>query len=158
MVGEKDRALRMPAREGEQLVYGTISIEFVCPQQCFDVVGRFVERQRWKFKRSCLPVEGSLAIGEQCAHQRWLAPREHVRRSAAVMLDHGADEPVERIVRDQEILELVKADNGQPAVRFVQPQRHVEQLEERAAGFVSRWACGHRGKRDVHARELCRHT
>ena len=55
------------------------------------------------------------------------------------MLDDRAHEPVERRVGRDEVLELVEADDREPAVRLVEHARQVEQLDEdlpRALGLA----------------------
>jgi hypothetical protein len=57
-----------------------------------------------------------------------------------MVLDHRAEETVERVVRDQKILELVEANDRQATVAFVKRSRHVEELQECGAGLVGRRA------------------
>lgn len=75
-----------------------------------------------------------------------------------MVLDDGAHETVEGVICHQQILELVQAYHGQPAVRLVESKRHIEQLEQRGAGFVGRRACRSGGERHVYARNPCRHA
>ena len=55
-----------------------------------------------------------------------------------MMLDHGAHQAVERFIRDQDVLELVEADDREPAVRFMQRPWDIKQLEKRGARLVCR--------------------
>jgi hypothetical protein len=42
-----------------------------------------------------------------------------------VVLDHRSKETVEFVVGDQQVLELVKADDCESAIGFMEAQRHV---------------------------------
>lgn len=148
VMSKQDRALRMPAGVGEQLVDGAGRVEAVGGEQSLDVASGLGDRQGRKLKRPGLPVEGSLLLGKQRVHERWLAAGEHVGGGLAVMLDDGAHQTVDRVIGDQNLLELVEADNREFAVCAMERTWHVQQLEQSSAGLVGWGARRPRGYAD----------
>ena len=120
MVSEQHRPLRVASGEHEQLVDGVTGVETIGAEQGFDVVSSLGDGEWWQLERSRLTVEGALAVGEQGVHQGRLAAREDVRGSAAVVLNHRAKQPIKCVVCDEQVLELVEADNRHSAVSLVQ--------------------------------------
>ena len=74
-----------------------------------------------------------------------------------MVLDDRANEPVKRIVGDQEVLEFIETHHGEPTVSVMQPERNVEQLQECSASLVRRRPHG-RTERKLDARKPCRHA
>src|ERR1051326_6257581 len=132
----------MPPGEGKQLVDGAGRVESVGIEQGLDVVSGLGDWQGRKLKRAGVTVERSLVLGEQGRHHPWLAAREHVGGSLSVVLDDRTHQAVERVIGNQEILELIQTDNRELAVGVVQCSGHIEQLKQGGTGLVCCWAWG----------------
>jgi hypothetical protein len=89
-----------------------------------------VDRQLRQLERAGLAVERPLLVAEEGSHERGLAAREDIRRSLAVMLDHRPQQTVESVIRNEQILELVEADDREPTIGLGESERDIEQLEQ----------------------------
>lgn len=105
-------------------------------QNALDVRRRLGQWQRWQGQGPRLAVERALVVREQRLHQGGLAAGKDVCRRLRVVLDDGANEAVEGIVGNQQVLELVEADDSQPLVQLEQRFRNVEKLEQCGAGLM----------------------
>jgi hypothetical protein len=145
-VCQEHRALRMPLCEQHQFVDRAPGVQSIGAQQRLDVTTRLHHRQSRQLQRPRLAVERSLVIGKQSTHQRGLTTGEHIRRGLAVMLDHRSNQAVERVIGDQQVLELVHAHNRQATADLMQAERDVKQLEQGNARFVGGRPAGRRSK------------
>jgi len=53
-----------------------------------------------------------------------------------MVLDHRAKQPIEVVIRDQQILELIEADHRHPSIDLVQLRGDIEQLEKGSSCLV----------------------
>jgi hypothetical protein len=157
-MSEQDSALRMTAGKRQQLVDRATRAEAIRDQQSLDIVGGFLHRECRQFEWSRLAVERTLPIGEQSPHQGRLTAGEDVGGCLSVVLDHGPKQPIELVVGDEQVLELVEANDRESAVDLVEAPRHVQELEQCGARLVSLRSRGPRSDRDLHPGQLRRHT
>src|SRR5215203_608360 len=136
VVRHQNRALGVASGEDQKLVDRITSLQAISREQRFYVVCRLVDRQGREIHWPSLTVERSLIFGEQGPHQGRLASCEYIRSGLPMVLDHRAKQPIEVVIRDQQILELIEADHRHPSIDLVQLRGDIEQLEKGSSCLV----------------------
>ena len=133
----------MAVGEDRQLAERLARIELLGAEAPLEIGEHLVEREPAERQRVGLPEQRALARVEQLAHHRRLRPRIDVGRRVLVVLDAGAQEPVEVLARDEQVLELVEDHQRRRLVALEQRLRQVEQpvdhrLRRLGSGAVGR--------------------
>ena len=133
-VGEQHRALRMPGGEHGQLAERRPGVQALGLEAAGEVGDRLVGGQRPDRQRVGLAEERALAGVEELAHHRGLRPRVDVRGGVAVVLDARAQQAVEVLAGDEQVLELVEHDERRDLVAVPERLREVEQVVDDRLG------------------------
>ena len=126
-VAEQHDALGMAVREHGELAQRLAGIQLLGPEALVEVGEHVVEREPAERERVGLTEQRALADVEELAHHRRLGARVDVGGRVVVVLDPRAQQAVEVLASDEQVLELVEDHQRRRLVALPQRLRQVEQ-------------------------------
>ena len=117
----------MAVREHGELAQRLAGIQLLGPEALVEVGEHVVEREPAERERVGLTEQRALADVKELAHHRRLGARVDVGGRVVVVLDPRAQQAVEVLASDEQVLELVEDHQRRRLVALPQRLRQVEQ-------------------------------